>query len=75
VRKVGDSRAEALLLAVELADLNGGAECSVGNVEAGEPLPFDLDLDGARELALEVDMATRFHEADRANWLGMLLVR
>lgn len=41
----------------------------------GEPLSFDLDLDGARELALEVDMATRFHEADRANWLGMLLVR
>lgn len=41
----------------------------------GEPLPFALDLAGAGELTLEVDMATRFHEADRANWLGLLLVR
>ena len=40
-----------------------------------EPIPFEVPLEGARELELEVDMATRFHVADRANWLGMLLIR
>ena len=34
-----------------------------------------IELEGARQIALEVDMATRFHVADRANWMRMLLVR
>lgn len=42
--------------------------------EAPRPLP-PIDLEGARELALEVDMATEFHVADRADWLRVLLVR
>jgi len=35
----------------------------------------DLDLDGARELTLEVDPSTDFFVADRADWLMLLLVR
>ncbi len=34
-----------------------------------------IDLVDATELTLEVDMATRFHVADRANWLRLLLIR
>ena len=34
-----------------------------------------IDLKGATTLALEVDMATDFYVADRADWLRMLLVK
>jgi len=48
-----------------------------GLVRGGNPpeaIPT-IDLEGAKELVLEVDMATRFHVADRADWLRVLLVR
>jgi hypothetical protein len=34
-----------------------------------------IDLTGAKELELEVDMATDLHMGDRADWLRLLLVR
>ena len=57
--------------------VDGQLRWDSGIVRGGNPpvtLP-PLELAGATELALEVDMATRFHVADRANWLRMLLVR
>ncbi len=50
---------------------------SSGVVRGGDP-PLELpriDLGGVRELTLEVEMATEFHVADRADWLRLVLVR
>ncbi len=44
----------------------------------GGDTPLELppiDLEGAHELALEVDMAEDHYVADRADWLRPLLVR
>jgi len=46
-------------------------------VRGGDPV-LDLPqiaLVGARELLLEVDLATDLHVADRADWLGVVLVK
>jgi hypothetical protein len=56
--------------------VDGEMRWESGLVRGGRP-PLSLpkvDLSGANELVLEVDMATRFHVADRANWLRLLLV-
>lgn len=42
--------------------------------QAPVPIPA-VDLAGARELVLEVDMADDFHVADRADWLRVLVLR
>jgi hypothetical protein len=60
-----------------LVRVDGEERWQSGLVSGGQPpvtIPA-VDLSGAKRLALEVDMATRFHVADRANWLRMLLVR
>jgi len=56
--------------------VDGELRWESGLVRGGRPpltLP-PIDLAGAKNLELEVDMATRFHVADRANWLRLLLV-
>lgn len=57
--------------------LDGEPAWSSGTVRGGQaPRPLSgLDLTGKRELTLEVDMDTKFHVADRADWLRVMLVR
>lgn len=46
-------------------------------VKGGDPV-LDLPriaLEGAKELMLEVDLSTDLHVADRADWLGVVLVK
>jgi hypothetical protein len=55
-----------------------GEERFLSRVVRGGEAPLALppiDLQGARALVLEVDMADELHVADRANWLRPLLVR
>lgn len=57
--------------------VDGELRWSSGVVRGGEPARAiaPVDLTGARELVLEVDMASGYHVADRADWLRVLLVR
>ncbi len=57
--------------------VDGEVRWESGLVRGGEPeRPLGpVDVSGARELVLEVDMATDYHVADRADWLRVLLVR
>jgi len=57
--------------------LDGELAWASGTVRGGQlprALP-DLELAGKRELTLEVDMDSKLHVADRADWLRMMLVR
>jgi hypothetical protein len=57
--------------------VDGETRWSSGVVRGGEP-PLELppvELAGARELELVVDMAEDHYVADRADWLRLLLVR
>lgn len=73
---------EVLLLAargsvVFRVQVDGDVRFESDIVRGGRP-PLSLppiDLRGARELTLEVDMSDEHFVADRANWLGLLLVR
>lgn len=57
--------------------VDGEERWSSPMVHGGEPpLPLPvIDLAGADELVLEVDMADELHVADRADWLRPILVR
>jgi hypothetical protein len=57
--------------------VDGETRWTSGVVRGGEP-PLEIppvDLEGARELELVVDMAEDHYVADRADWLRLLLVR
>ncbi len=57
--------------------VDGESRWKSGVVRGGDPplaLPR-ISLEGARELTLEVGMASEFHVADRADWLRLVLVR
>jgi hypothetical protein len=56
--------------------VDGEARFESGVVRGGDAArAFDVDLAGARELTLEVDMDGDHFVADRADWLGLLLSR
>ena len=70
----------AVLKAIDVAkDADGFSALNIGNMclRGGDPpMPLPaLELKGAQELVLEVDVADDLHVADRADWLRMLLVR
>ncbi len=57
--------------------VDGEQRFESGVVRGGDaPLTLPrIDLEGARALTLEVDMSTDLHVADRADWLGVMLVK
>jgi hypothetical protein len=56
--------------------VDGETRFDSGVLRGGDaPRAFDVELAGARELVLEVDMDGDHFVADRADWLGLLLSR